>query len=272
MRNKSGVIWGSLLLLASCGVPKDITYFQGIDKVDLKQMPMNEQVNKVSISTDDLLTINISSWDPSVVAPYNPPAYGYYPQGETQYNNSVHNFYTYLVDSEGDINFPILGKIKLAGLTIQEANKKLQSLIAKDVPDALVNIQIINFKVGIFGEVARSNIYTIRNNRISIVDLIAQAGDLTINANRKNLLLIRRDNSGKSEHVRIDLTDPTLFASPYFYLKQNDILYVEPNDAKKRNANYSSAQQYSLTIVSTILSGISVISSTIIAIIATNKK
>ena len=177
-----------------------------------------------------------------------------------------------MVDSEGDINFPILGKIKLAGLTIQEANKKLQSLIAKDVPDALVNIQIINFKVGIFGEVARSNIYTIRNNRISIVDLIAQAGDLTINANRKNLLLIRRDNSGKSEHVRIDLTDPTLFASPYFYLKQNDILYVEPNDAKKRNANYSSAQQYSLTIVSTILSGISVISSTIIAIIATNKK
>jgi len=255
-----------LAIFVSCRVPKDVTYFQGIDDLTQQQMEAMAQVNKVSINTDDLLTINVSSSDPDVVAPYNPPSYGYYQQGETQQNNPVNSFYTYLVDSDGDINFPVLGKVKLAGLTIQEANRKLQEMISKDVSDALVNVQIINFKVGIFGEVARSNIYTFRNSRISIVDLIAQAGDLTINANRKNLLLIRRDDNGKNEYARIDMTDPNIFASPYFYLKQNDIIYVEPNDAKKKNANYSSAQQYTLTIISTIMTGVSVISTIILAV------
>ncbi|MDR3261632.1 MAG: polysaccharide biosynthesis/export family protein, partial [Tannerella sp.] len=177
----------------------------------------------------------------------------------------VQNLFSYLVDSKGDINFPVLGQVHVAGLTVNEASKKLEGLIKGSVPDVLVDVQIVNFKVGIFGEVARTNVYTIKNHRISILDLVTMAGDLTINANRKNILLIR-DNNGQKEYVRLNLTDPNIFASSYFYLKQNDIVYVEPNKAKQKNANYSAAQQYTLTIFSTVMTGISVISTIILAI------
>ena len=90
-------------------------------------------------------------------------------------------------------------------------------------------------------------------------------GDLTINANRKNILIVR-DNNGRKEYGRLDVTNPEIFASPYFYLKQNDVVYVEPNNAKKRNANYSSAQQYTLTIISTILTAASVITTVVVAL------
>jgi polysaccharide export outer membrane protein len=242
-----------------------VTYFQGIDDLSRQQWEAMKQTYNTAICADDMLTINVSSWDPTVVAPFNPPAYGYYPQGEKDMTQGVQNLYSYLVDREGDINFPVVGQVHLAGLTVLEANRKLQGLIVEYVPDALVNVQIVNFKVGIFGEVTRTNMYTIPNSRISILDLIAMAGDLTINANRKNILLIR-DSEGKKEHVRLDITDPNIMASPYYYLKQNDMIYVEPNKAKIKNANYSSAQQYTLTIVSTIMTGVNVISTIILAI------
>jgi polysaccharide export outer membrane protein len=248
-----------------------VAYFQGIDSVSAEIRDKMSQTYNTRICEDDLLTVNVSSQDPTVTVPYNPPAYRFYQQGEQQVNTAtVENVFTYIVDKDGYINFPVLGRIHLAGLSIHEANTRLQDMIRDAVPDVLVNVQIVNFKVGIFGEVARPNIYTIKNNRISVVDLLAMAGDLTINARRQNLLLCR-DNNGEKEFVRLDMTDPALFASPYFYMKQNDIIYVEPNDAKKRNANYSSAQQYALTIVSTVVSSISVISSTVVAIIATNR-
>ena len=104
-----------------------------------------------------------------------------------------------------------------------------------------------------------------KNNRVSILDLIAMAGDLTINARRENILLIR-DNDGKKEIIRLNIADPNIFASPYFYLQQNDVVYVEPNKAKKRNANFSSAQQYTLTMFSTILTAVSVITTIVVAL------
>ena len=138
-------------------------------------------------------------------------------------------------------------------------------MIKEGLPEALVNVQIVNFKVAIMGEVNRTNVYTIKNNRVSILDLIAMAGDLTINARRENILLIR-DNDGKKEIIRLNIADPNIFASPYFYLQQNDVVYVEPNKAKKRNANFSSAQQYTLTMFSTILTAVSVITTIVVAL------
>ena len=170
-----------------------------------------------------------------------------------------------MVDKEGYIIFPELGRVHLAGLTLHEANEKLQEMIREGLPEVLVNVQIVNFKVAIMGEVNRTNVYTIKNNRVSILDLIAMAGDLTINARRENILLIR-DNDGKKEIVRLNIADPNIFASPYFYLQQNDVVYVEPNKAKKRNANFSSAQQYTLTMFSTILTAVSVITTIVVAV------
>jgi polysaccharide export outer membrane protein len=217
-----------------------------------------------------MLTIGVSSQDPAVVAPFNPPAFGYYPQNELDAMASIQNLYSYLVDRDGNIHFPVIGQVHLAGLNVQEANKKMEDLIRKMAPDAIVAIQIVNFRVGIMGEVARVNTYTIRKSRVSILDLITMAGDLTINANRKNILLIRETN-GQKEFARLDITDPAIFASPYFYLKQNDLVYVEPNDAKKKNANYSAGQSYTFSIAQTILTGISVLSTIVTVIIASRK-
>ena len=115
------------------------------------------------------------------------------------------------------------------------------------------------------GEVVRPGTVAVTNDRISVLDALGRVGDLTINANRKNVLVIR-DQDGKKEFARLDLTDPAIFASPYFYLTQNDVVYIEPNKAKRKNARYSAAQQYSITVFSSILSAVSVITTVILAI------
>ena len=115
------------------------------------------------------------------------------------------------------------------------------------------------------GEVSRPGAISVKNDRLSILDAIGQVGDLTINANRKNVLVIR-DNNGQKEFGRLDMTDPAIFTSPYYYLRQNDVVYVEPNEAKKKNARYSQAEQYSITVFTSILSAISVITTVVLAI------
>ena len=137
--------------------------------------------------------------------------------------------------------------------------------ISKYVKDVNVNVQIVNYKITMMGEVSRPGTVQVYNDRITILDALGRVGDLTINANRKNILVIR-DNDGQKEFGRLDVTNPSVFSSPFFYLRQNDVVYVEPNDAKKRNARYSQAQQYSISVFSSILSAISVITSVIIAI------
>ena len=264
MKYKSVFILWLVLLFSSCKTPMDVAYLQGIDSISKEQMERMSQTYAAIICEDDLLTITVTAWDPTVVAPFNPPTYTFVQQGETNVN-ATQQLQTYLVDKEGKINFPVLGRIQAAGLSKHELSMFLLDAIRKYANDAMVNIQIVNFKVSIVGDVARPGLINVRNDRITILDAIAQSGDLTINGNRKNILIIR-DNNGSPEFGRIDLTDPALFASPYFYLKQNDMVYVEPNDAKKRNANYSSAQQYNVSIVSTILTGVNILGTLLLAI------
>lgn len=253
-------------LLGACSVPKDVTYFQGIDALTTEQKALMNQTYTTKICPDDLLTITVTAWDPNVVTPFNPPTYAYSStvEGEVTVAPSQ-SLFTYLVDKEGNINFPVLGKVSVVGLTRVQLSDKLQKDISKYIEDPLVKVQIVNYKITIMGEVSRPSTISVKNDRISILDAIGQSGDLTINANRKNILIIR-DINGEKEFARLDMTDPALFASPYFYLKQNDVVYVEPNDAKKRNARYSQAQQYTITVFSSILSAVSVITTVILAI------
>ena len=253
-----------VLLLGACSVPKDVVYFQGVDALTPEQVSKMNQAYTSKICPDDLLTITVTAWDPTVVTPFNPPVYAYATQGETTTVSSG-QLRTYLVDQEGDINFPVLGKIHVAGLTKQQLSDKMQEMISPYVKDALVNVQIVNYKVTMMGEVSRPGAISLKNDRLSILDAIGQVGDLTINANRKNILVIR-DNNGEKEFARLDITEPDIFTSPYYYLQQNDVVYVEPNNAKKRNARYSQAQQYSITVFSSILSAVSVITTVILAI------
>lgn len=264
MKNKLALFVCFLSLFVSCKVPKDVTYFQGIDSYSSEQMKTMAQEYSTTICEDDLLTITVTAWDPTAVTPFNPPVYAFSSQGEIEVT-TAQQLQTYLVDKDGYINFPVIGRVKAAGLSKQELSNNLQRDIAHYVKDPIVNIQIVNFKITMFGEIARVGKYNIPNDRISIIDAIGQAGDLTINANRKNILIIR-NNNGVPEYGRVDLTDPAIFTSPYYYLKQNDLVYIEPNKAKKRNANYSSAQQYSITVFSAILSTVSLITTSVIAL------
>ena len=252
------------LLVTACSVPKDVTYFQGVDNLTTEQLEQMSQTYSTKICPDDLLTITVTGWDPTVLTPFNPPVYSFVAEGEDKIQKSD-QLQTYLVYKDGTINFPILGKIQAAGFSKQELAENLRVAIDKYVKDVNVNVQIVNFKVTLMGEVTRPGTVAIKNDRVSILDVLGLVGDLTINANRKNVLVIR-DKDGKKEFGRIDMTDPAIFTSPYFYLRQNDVVYVEPNKAKKKNARYSQAQQYSITVFSSILSAISVITTVILAI------
>ncbi|MDR1980525.1 MAG: polysaccharide export protein [Tannerellaceae bacterium] len=253
-----------LILSGACSTPKDIAYFQGIDTLSVEQLNRMHQAYSSQICLDDMLTITVTAWDPSVVTPFNPPVYAVATPGESLMQQST-QLHTYLVDSDGNINFPVLGKVRAAGLSKQELVNKLQREISNYVEDAMVSVQIVNYKVTVLGEVLTPGTIEVKNDRISILDALGQAGDLTINADRKNLLIVR-DNNGRLEYAHVDLTNPDLFASPFYYLRQNDVIYVEPNKAKKKNSRYSQAEQYNITVFSTVLSAISLITSLVITL------
>ena len=228
------------------------------------------QTYTIKIANDDLLSINVTAWDPAAVTPFNPPVFAYptVAQGEQQIMASQ-NLYTYLVDQEGNINFPVLGKVHAAGLTRQELAKKMEDLISKYVENPLVNVQLLNFKITLMGDISRPGAYTVKNDRVSILDAIGMGGDLQLTANRKNILVIR-DNDGVKEAHRMDITDPAIFASPYFYLKQNDIVYVEPIKIKQRSRT-SSDRSFTMSLLTTVVSSLSIITSMVITIVNLNK-
>lgn len=258
-----------VFMFGACSAPKDVVYLQGVDKLTPEQVSQMTQTYTSRISKDDLLSISVTASDPTVTTPFNPPVFSYAQQGE-QPIVAAQSMYTYLVDSDGNINFPVLGKIHVAGLSKQELCDEMQKKLSKYIEDPLVNVQITNFRITIMGEVNRPGIFTIKNDRLSILDAFGYVGDLAITANRKNILLIR-DNDGQKEFVRMDITDPALFASPYFYLKQNDVIYVEPNLAKQRNSRFSQSKQYNITVFSSIISAVSVLTSMVITIINLKK-
>lgn len=251
-------------LLCSCKAPKDIVYFQGIDTLTTEKLSEMSQSYSTKITYDDLLSISVAAWDPASVTPFNPPTFAYSTEGDQPLFPSQ-SLYTYLVDKEGYINFPILGKMHVLGLTKQQLSNEIQKKLADNyVENPLVNVQLLNFKVTLMGELSRPGSYSIKNDRITILDAIGMAGDLPITANRKNILVIR-ENNGQKEIHRIDITDPAIFASPCFYLKQNDVVYVEPTKNKQR-ARTSSDRQFSMSLFSTIVSSLSLITTMILSL------
>lgn len=249
--------------LFSCTTPKDVIYFQGVDSLTTEQLTKMSQTYSTKITNDDLLSITVAAWDPASVTPFNPPTFAYSAEGEEPVIASP-SMYTYLVDKEGNIDFPILGKIHVAGLSRQDLSEKMQEMISKYVENPLVKVQIMNFKITAMGEIGRPGSYTIKNDRITVLELIGMAGDLPLTANRKNILIIR-ESDGQKEIHRLDITDPAIFASPCFYLKQNDVVYVEPIKTKQR-ARTSSDRQFTISLFTTILSSASVIVAMVLSI------
>ena len=215
-------IIGILFLLVSCVAYVFFLYIQQSSSATASNF---EPV----LQPDDVLMIVVASENPEVVAPYNLSSISL--QGDSEELALQRRQQTYLIDQQGAIEFPVLGTIQLAGLTKTAAVAKMKALLQEHVQDAVVTIRLLNFKVSVLGEVARPGSFTVRSERITLLEALSLAGDLTIYGNRTNVLLIREKNGSKTME-RIDLTKSDFLNSSTYYLSQNDVVYVEPNKTR----------------------------------------
>ena len=221
-----------IVFSTSCVSRKDVTYFQS---ASLDQDTKNAEIAKKFIATiheGDILQIIVSSLSPEASAMFNP--YSTSTGGNIIQNTQTNNLPPangYLVNEEGLITLPLIGKLKVEGLGTSGATDLVTQKLEKYLQQPTVNMRILNFKVSVMGEVARPSVYTIPNEKITLPEVISLAGDLTIYGKRNNILVIR-ESSGKREFARVDLTKRDLFSSPYYYLHANDLVYVEPTKGK----------------------------------------
>lgn len=223
-----------VILLASCASRENLVYYQNIDRTNLKEKTHSYEIK---IQPDDLLMIIVSADDPVIALPFNlvsisipipstnklEPAYG------------EHIMQLYLVDASGTIDFPVLGKLKVGGLTRSEVLKTLQDKIAVYIKNPIINLRIMNFKISVQGEVTLPGTYNVISERITLIEALTMAHDLTVYGLRNNILVIREIDGIKS-YNRIDITQSDFINSPFYYLAQNDIVYVEPNKNKINGA------------------------------------
>lgn len=211
------------MLLFSCASREKLVYLQN------EFNAQNVTQFQTRIQPDDVLMIIISSENPEVAAPYNLKSVVL--QSNSGESSQMQGTQTYIVDVEGNIEFPVLGKVKLGGLSKEEAVNYIKNLLKDHVKDAVVNLRILNYKISVLGEVTNPGTFSIPSERVTVLEALSKAGDLTIYGKRKNVLLIREENGVKSTY-RIDLTKSDFVNSPYYYLAQNDVVYVEPNKTK----------------------------------------
>lgn len=242
------------IICASCSMSKKVPYFKGLETTDSVVGAVQHEAH---ICPDDMLKIVVSGIDPEAVAPFNLPVVAYASPGSSQIYQTP-TFQPYLVDINGYIDFPILGHIKVGGLKKSEAIELLQNKLQAYLKDPIVTIQFMNYKITVLGEVQRPGSYTIGNERITLMEALGLAGDMTIYGRRDNVLLIRENAGGAKEFVRIDLNKTDLLASPYYYLQQNDVVYVEPGNMRYHQTVSGNASIY-LSAISSIASMATVI-------------
>lgn len=216
-----------LLLLTgmffSCTSKKNIVYLQDDNQSTLGEMAKYEP----SLQPDDVLMIIISAENPEVAAPYNMKSFSV----QNSQGMGQDQLQSYLIDKEGNVDFPMLGKIHLAGLSRTNAIQKIKTLLENHIKEPVVNLRILNFKVSVLGEVSKPGVHTIQSERITLLEALSLSGDLTIYGKRESIMIIR-EKEGVKTIERIDITKRDFINSPYYYLAQNDVVYVEPNKTK----------------------------------------
>ncbi len=238
-------------LLMACSAPKEVLYLQDISLIKEESIDKNYEV---IIHKDDLLAIIVNSKDPELALPFNMPLISY--QIGSQ-NVGQQRLVGYLVNQDGNIDFPILGEIHVEGLTRMQVTELIKKrLISEElIKDPIVTVQFLNFKVSVIGEVGRPGTFDISGDRITLLEALSMAGDLTIYGRRDRVAVIR-EKDGKRSILYHDLRSSDIFQSPCYYLQQNDIVYVEPNKAKTGQSRINSNNS-----VGVWLSGVSVLAS-----------
>ena len=225
----------TLLLVTSCGTSKSIAYIQNSDSINYDN---SRYLYDAKIMPKDQLTISVNTVNPDASLPYNLLLQTAYTQGRSV-STGGGTLMPYLVDNNGYINFPVVGKLKVAGLTKTECQdlilEKIRPFMAES-EKPVVTVIMSSYSVSVLGEVNRPGSFQVGREKITILEALSQAGDLTIYGVRDKVKLIREDATGKKEIHTLDLTDANIVTSPYYYLQQNDIVYVEPNKVKAQNS------------------------------------
>ncbi|GGZ70270.1 polysaccharide biosynthesis/export family protein [Algibacter mikhailovii] len=203
--------------LASCGSSEEVVYFQNAENFET-----TVETNSFTplFKVNDVISIFVSTLDLSAVEAFN--------LRKGQSNTGRLEYVDYLIDEEGNIDYPVLGKIKLLGLSVEEAKELLKDKLSDYLKDPVINIRILNFNISVLGEVNKPGNYAVAGGRMTLLQAISLAGDLKIKARRDNVLVIR-DFNGTKTYTRVDLRTKELFNSPVYYLTQNDVVYIEPN-------------------------------------------
>ena len=248
------------VVLSSCGVSKsEIVYFQGLKFQNIENtgsINSTEIPKNLSIKANDLLSITVSALEQAAAAPFNLTILGTQSglaASEIQFNPNQQALQNYLVDSEGNIEFPILGTVPVAGLSRQELQSVLKIKISEYVQDPIVNVRILNFQISVLGEVKNPGTYDVRDEYLTLPQALGLAGDLTIFGERQNVLVIRQAENNTKQYKYLDLTDSNTLSSPFYMLRQNDVIYVEPKSNYLR-ASYTRNSQVYISILSALIS------------------
>ena len=229
-----------VLMLAGCSSSKNVPYFQNVDQVNLEA---SKGLYDARIMPKDMLTITVSTTDPEAASPFNLTVSK--PISITgNLSAGANSLQSYLVDNDGYIEYPIIGKVHVGGLTKNECQDfirgKIKPFLA-ETENPIVTVRMSSYRVTIIGEVNRPCVIPVETEKMSILEALAQAGDLTIYGKRDNIMLIRENADGQKTTHRLNLNDAGIINSPYYYLQQNDVIYVEPNSVKAQNSAIGSS-------------------------------
>ncbi|WP_028903118.1 MULTISPECIES: polysaccharide biosynthesis/export family protein [unclassified Prevotella] len=234
------VVLAVATIMSSCGSTKNVAYFKNSDSIDFSQ---SRRLYDAKIMPKDQLTITVNTTDPEVSSAFNLIMQNAYTQGRNLNSGGGGTVMPYLVDNEGYIKFPIIGALKVVGLTKRQCERMIEDKIRpylSENENPVVTVQMSSYSISVLGEVARPGTFMVSREEITILEALAQAGDLTIYGVRDKVKLIRKNADGKKEMHTLNLNDANIVNSPYYYLQQNDVVYVEPNKVKAQNSSVGS--------------------------------
>ena len=241
------------IMMASCISTKNVTYFQNKDQVDVT---LSKGLYDAKIMPKDILQIQVFSMTPEASDPFN-LLKGSSASTSSTSDTNQNSVFKYLVDNDGYIKFPVLGNLKVMGLTKRQCEKLIEDKIRPYLSESenpVVTVQMSSYSISVLGEVARPGTFMVSREEITILEALAQAGDLTIYGVRDKVKLIRKNAQGNKEIHTLNLNDANIVNSPYYYLQQNDVVYVEPNKVKAQNSSVGSTTTLWFSATSILIS------------------
>jgi polysaccharide export outer membrane protein len=240
------------VLLTSCSTPKNVAYIQNSDYINYEK---SEFLYDARIMPKDILTITVNTVNPEASEPFNLIVRN--TLRGTSVATSGGSLQTYLVDNNGCIDFPVVGTLQVGGLTKSMCEKLIHDKIQRYMnaeENPIVTVRMSNYKISVIGEVNHPGMFTVDNEKVNIFEALAKAGDLSIYGVRDRVKLIRENAKGRKEIHTVNLNDADIVNSPYYYLQQNDVLYVEPNSVKARNSAIGTSTTIWISVTGALVS------------------